>query len=213
MKCEGDTAKSCFSPVSAEGNVSLRHSSVATAGFWPWIGISQGGNPWDMVLLEPLPSQRGSDVSPTQLRMESLLAVSLCRDAGSSRDPIPPGYCGTGASVEAMSSLEALLDGQREPNLHISCSQSCIHLPVIWAKAGWGGLRRPCRGVEEYQTKTSEGSMGVLTNPNFQALLIGKPGFSRVDGWKFWRFPDVWESCCSCSSPASQHLEADVPLL
>lgn len=61
--------KSCFSPVSAEGGVSLGHSSVATGIFWPWIGICQGGNHRAMVLLEPLPSQHAGDVSPTQLRV------------------------------------------------------------------------------------------------------------------------------------------------
>lgn len=138
MKCEGGTAKSCFSPVAAEENVSLGHSGVATAGFWPWTGICQGGNHWDVVLLQPLPSQRAGDVSPTRLRMESLLAVSLCRDAGSSRGPVPPGCCGTGASVKAMSSLDALLDGQRGPNPHISCSQGCICLQFGLSQAGEG---------------------------------------------------------------------------
>lgn len=77
VKCEGGTAKSCFSPVSARGNVSLECSRVATAAFWPWIGICQGGNHWDVVLLVPLPSHCAGDMSPTQLRMESLLDVSL----------------------------------------------------------------------------------------------------------------------------------------
>lgn len=48
IKCEGGTAKSCFSPVSAQGSVSLGHFSVATAGFWRWIGICRGGNHWDI---------------------------------------------------------------------------------------------------------------------------------------------------------------------
>lgn len=63
-------------------------------------------------------------------------------------------------------------------------------------------------GVEEQQTEASEGSMGVLTNPNFQALLLGKPGCARE-----WMSGSSVESCCLCSSPALQHREADAPLL
>lgn len=69
-------------------------------------------------------------------------------------------------------------------------------------------------GVEEQKTKASEGPMGVLTNPNFQALLLGKRGCAREWlGRSSGDFHVSVESCCPCSYPASQHLEAGVPLL
>lgn len=58
-------------------------------------------------------------------------------------------------------------------------------------------------GVEEQQTEASEGSMGVLTNPNFQALLLGKPGCARE-----WMSGSSVESCClllpSIAAPGSR---------
>lgn len=63
-------------------------------------------------------------------------------------------------------------------------------------------------GVEQQQTKASEGSMGVSANPNFQALLLGKPGCAQE-----WVGGSSGDCCCPCSSPELQHLEANVPLL
>lgn len=45
MKCEGGTARSYFSPVSAQEIVSVGLPSVAAAGFWPRLaGVSQAGH-------------------------------------------------------------------------------------------------------------------------------------------------------------------------